>query len=284
MEENEEFGVINLINDGIEEPEDVEVEQNKQVNLKRYIKKEAICDNFFFIYSLGIIQSLFSIGCFYIFYRFKIGDKSNKIYEIIMYILLGIIVISTHLIYCFIDYFKNWNNYIQYIIVNIIKFCVFVFVYLMTVLTGDNRIDFPHFEARVYWKMSMCLFYLLILFYYYFTKENGRVYVYAIISFAILLTYFFLTYFTQRKNDNWDRLWIYIIYLFFELSYILPFIFQFLVVFDEYKNERLLGWKLNDIDFAKIIFPLTLSVLWEEIAKSCKNCRFGKLLIKNLSI
>ena len=140
MEENEEFGVINLINDGIEEPEDVEVEQYKQVNLKRYIKKEAICDNFFFIYSLGIIQSLFSIGCFYI------------------------------------------------------------------------------------------------------------------------------------------------IYLFFELSYILPFLFQFLEIFDGDKNERLLGWKLNDIDFAKISSPLTLLVLWEEIAKSCKNCRFGKLLIKNLSI
>ena len=154
----------------------------------------------------------------------------------------------------------------------------------MTVLTGDNRIDFPHFEARVYWKMSICLFYLLILFYYYFTKENGKIYVYIIILLVILLTYFFLTYFTQRKNDNWDRLWIYIIYLFFELSYILPFLFQFLEIFDGDKNERLLGWKLNDIDFVKIISPLTLLVLWEEIAKSCKNCRFGKLLIKNLSI
>ena len=49
-------------------------------------------------------------------------------------------------------------------LINIFKICFFLFVYLVTVLTGNNRISYPHFEARAYWKISICFLYLLLIF------------------------------------------------------------------------------------------------------------------------
>ena len=52
-------------------------------------RKKTICDNFVFICFVYIFESLISIICFYLFYKFKFDDKNNKIYEIIMFSLLG---------------------------------------------------------------------------------------------------------------------------------------------------------------------------------------------------
>ena len=177
-------------------------------------RKKIICDNFVFICFVYIFESLISIICFYLFYKFKFGDKNNKIYEIIEFSLLGILFLS------------------------------YIFLYLITVLNGEKRIDFPHFEARVYWQVSICIFYLLLSFYYYFNKTSDKIYIYILFSIISLLTYFFLTFFTKRKNDNWDRLWIYMIYLYLEIVFSMITLFLLKIEFNREQLEIIDDGKL----------------------------------------
>ena len=283
MEENDIIVDNNLINDDGEHIVDIEDRQNIQRDFNINIKKGSIYNNMLFVYLYQIIQSFISIGYLYLFYSFKIGDKTNKIYEIILFSLLGILIISYYTYYCLMDYFKKCNSYVQFIIITIFKICFFTFVYLMTVLTGDNRINFAHFLSRVYWRFSICLLYLLFMLYYYFTKENGKFFIYIIIGIISGLTYFFLTFFTQKKSDNWDRLWIYIIYLYMEICRTLVVTFRLSLKQFEKKYERLLEWKLNEFDLVKILCPDVLLLFLEAIRGCCQYFRFCKKIKKNFS-
>ena len=157
----------------------------------------------------------------------------------------------------------------------------------MTVLSGDNRIDYPHFEARAYWKISMCISYLAFIFYQYFKKEKYKeiVSLFIIIPVTSVLIFFFLTFFTQRKSDNWDRLWIRIIYLFLEIY------FSLMIIYTEKSEEnsrklennssgKLLDWKINEIDFYRYFIGLA-PLIYIAIKEIFKKSRFCKKLLRN---
>ena len=152
--------------------------------------------------------------------------------------MLGILFLSYIFLYGLIESLKEFRNIkclnlIQFILIYIHKICLFIFLYLITVLNGEKRIDFPHFEARVYWQISIFIFYLLLSFYYYFNKTFNKIYIYILFSVISLLTYFFLTFFTKRKNDNWDRLWIYMIYLYLEIVFSMITLFLLKIEFNK---------------------------------------------------
>ena len=159
-------------------------------------KKKNICDSYYFVFSFYLFESLIYFGCFYLFYTFKIGDKNNKIYQVLEFSLLGILA-------------------------------------LFYILFGF-RISYPYFEARAYWKISMSVFYLSFIFYQYFKKDkySEKIPICIIIPIASILIYFFLTFFTQRKSDNWDRLWVHIIYLGLEIYFTMIVLFIAVKLFE----------------------------------------------------
>ena len=151
-------------------------------------------------------------------------------------------------------------------------------LYLITVLNGEKRIDFPHFEARVYWQVSICIFYLLLSFYYYFNKTSDKIYIYILFSVISLLTYFFLTFFTERKNDNWDRLWIYMIYLYLEIVFSMITLFLLKIEFNREQLEIIddgkLEWRINKIDTIKYLIPIFPLLIWNNLKEFYSKSRF----------
>ena len=265
-------------------------------NIQDEENKINICDNYIFICFFYIIESLISIVCFYLFYRFKIGDKNNKIYEIIEFVLLGLLFFSYIFLYNLIDLLNKCQNKIsrnifQFILINFHKLCLFFFLYLIIVLNGEKRIDFPHFEARAYWKISICILYLLLSFYYYFKKDkySEKAYIYILFAAISLLTYFFLTFFTKRSSDNWDRLWIYIICMYFEIisSMLTIYLYKSDEIEKEKNNEkniRILDWKINEIDLLKYLIVIFPVVIWTNIKEYYQKIRFCQKLKQNFSI
>ena len=177
--EEEDFESNNSDNDDIDMIELGLLNRSSDEEKKRKNnnKNNIFCSNKSFICSFFIIESLISIGLFYLFYLINFGDKNNNIYEIIEFSLLGILTIFYIVIPLFINsnFYSNHEkcrNYILFILISIFKICFFIFVYLITVLSSDGRLSFGHFEARVYWKISVCLCDIILIFYSCFIKDE----------------------------------------------------------------------------------------------------------------
>ena len=268
--------------------EDEEIVNNNNNNDKR----KSICDSYYFVFTFYLIESLISFAAYYLFYRFQIGDKNNIIYKIIIFSLSGIILIFyIYFSITFQMHYANktkFNDRILFVLINIFKICFFLFVYLMTVLTGNNRISYPHFEARAYWKISICFLYLLLIFYQYFKKDkySDKIYAYIIIAVISLLIYLFLTLFTQRKLDNWDRFWIYLIFTFYEISLSVSAIYLFKNDDSERREKdysvECIGWRINLIDLYRYYLPAFFAIY--ELFKFClKKLSICKKIKKNFS-
>ena len=282
MEENEYIDVDN----------DMQNQLNKVNDLDK--KKENICDSYIFVFSFFLIESLISFGGFYLFYIFKIGDKNNTIYQIIEFSLLCILIVFYVLfgitfVFIFDHNYRKINNFIQFILISLFKICFFTFVYLINVLSGENRIDYPHFEARAYWKISMCILYLAFIFYQYFKKDkySEKLSLFIIMAVASLLIFFFLTYFTQSKGDSWDRIWIHILFMFLEIYFSLITIFMQKSEENEKKlenvlREKMLDWKINEIDFFRYFIGLA-PYIYIAIKKKFNKSRFCQKFFRNFS-
>ena len=150
-------------------------------------RKKIICDNFVFICFVYIFESLISIICFYLFYKFKFGDKNNKIYEIIEFSLLGILFLSYIFLYGLIESLKEFNinikclNLIQFILIYIHKICLFIFLYLITVLNGEKEKIFHILKQESIGKYQFAFF----IYYYHF----------IIILIKLLIKYIYTYYF-----------------------------------------------------------------------------------------
>ena len=210
--------------------------------------------------------------------------------------MLGILFLSYIFLYSLIDLLnKNKNkicrNIFQFILINLHKLCLFFFLYLIIVLNGEKRMDFPHFEARAYWKISICILYLLLSFYYYFKKDkySEKVYIYIIFAVISLLTYFFLSFFTKRSSDNWDRLWIYIICMYLEINSFMVTIYLYKsdeIDYEQHneKKIRIVEWKINEIDLLKYLIVVFPVIIWKNIKEYYQKIRFCQKLKQNFSI
>ena len=93
-----------------------------------------------------------------------------------------------------------------------------------------------------------------------------------------------MSFFTQKSSDNWDRVWIYIIYTHIEMSLCVMF---FINISVNNKKDKLadidfIDWKINEFDFCRYGFILVyyFPMIFK---KMYKCCRFCQIILKNFS-
>ena len=155
----------------------------------------------------------------------------------------------------------------------------------------EERMGFSHFQARMFWKLSICVLYLLLSV-YYFCKKNEtqeKKYIYALFSIISLLVYFFLALFIKDKDDNLDRIMTYLFFMLIEIFFSIVTIY----VLKSDKNNTLknnveilniIDWKINQIDFFKFLIPFFRLLFWNALKLCYTKSRFCKKLRKNFSL
>ena len=250
-------------------------------------KKKNHCDSYIFTIFIFLIQSLISLGLFYIFYIFKFKLDDYNLHLVLEFSLISILVIFCIFIIllsksCCTTNNKNCKNYMLFILINLYKNIFEVLIYLIIVqhyFLQVDQLDYKHFETRAFWKISICIFYILLIIYYICKREENSfdkctIYTYflfAIICFAIFIG---LTLLTHKIINNYERLISYLIFLILEIMNVIAGIivevfFQKIVDIFDMKIE--IDWKVNRIDFTRCGFILLL--MFECFFKTCfKNC------------
>ena len=285
-----------MMDDNIDELYD-EIDNNSdEQNAQNKKNKTNICDHFSFICFFYIIESLISIAGYYLFYKIQFTDDKNRKIKPFQLSFLICLLISLIFLYNLIECLKKLNNkkcsnIIQFILLYIHKILFFVYVYLITVADKEERMGFSHFQARMFWKLSICVLYLLLSI-YYFCKKNEtqeKKYIYALFSIISLLVYFFLALFIKDKDDNLDRIMIYLFFMLLEIFFSIVTIY----VLKSDKNNTLknnieilniIDWKINQIDFFKFLIPFFRLLFWNALKLCYTKSRFCKKLRKNFSL
>ena len=236
--------------------------------------------NYVFVFIVFLIQSLISLGFYYISYILKFDFV-----DIILKIFLFIIIIIFIIVICFLsrEYFisnhENLSNYLSFIIINIFKITYDIVLYLMLISDEENDgIDFSFFEARAYWKISISFYYLFLLFISYFEKEqnNINIYLYLIGAGVCFIICFLLIFFTQKEYNNMFRILNYSGYMALELFFTIYAIYYENMqkkVF-EYLDIKI-EWRVNRIDFLRFgmfIFAVLINLI-NYFTKKCQCCR-----------
>ena len=154
----------------------------------------------------------------------------------------------------------------------------------MTVLCSDNRLDFPHFEARAYWKISLCFLYLFLIFYSYFTKGNilEKPFVYIFSPFGSSLIYLLFVLITHKSDYNADRIWIYLIYVILEGMLTLESILLIKIFEKKEIVITVLGWTITEIDFLRYLLPISFGLV-ESIKYCYEKCRYCQKIRNNFT-
>ena len=208
---------------------------------KKIIKVDNICDNIYFVLIIYFIQSLISLATFYLYYIYKFAIENIILFIIVELSLFSIFLIFYLLIIYlskadFQDKHPKFSNYSLFILINIEKNIFETFLYLLITLDKDHdQLDFPHFEARAYWKITMCLFYIMMIFYIYFSKNDFRdtkseeckdilkwILCACTVYIGDLIFVLFLLFTQYVKNYN-DRFY-YLFAIHFELTFLLFYI------------------------------------------------------------
>ena len=245
-------------------------------------KIDQTCNSYTFTFIVFFIQSFISLGYFYIYYifKFKIDNKISIVIEILLFLFLFIITAFIAL-NIFSDNKDNipikLGNYTLFIIIIVNQIIFDTFLYLLISLDSyHEQIDFPHFEAKAYWKISLCLFFFFSIFYSYFKKKENLFNLYLFILFALASFLFFiiLILVTQKDNKKSDRFY-YLIMLAFEI--LLPI----LSIFINYNIPDKQIWKVSISNalrsgslwlFVIVYFPLYL--IFRAIIAICKICDY----------
>ena len=281
--------ISNLLNEKEEKKEkgnkvENENKAGKSLNSKtKKIKKNKsgkYFDSYVFVFLDFLIQSLISYGFYYLCYILKFNGAG-----IILKILLIIILLIFIVAICYIgrEHFylrrQKFSNYALFIIINILKIIFDIFLYLMIVSDKEkDGIGFSQYEARAFWKFSICIYYLFLIFYYYFQKEPNslNISIYLISSGICLLICLFLLIFTQKKSDNMFRIINYTGFCFLELFFVIyaiyfenkqPKIFEYLKI--------KINWRVNRIDFLRfgiVIFAAIIRLIIY-CTNKCRCCR-----------
>ena len=256
-------------------------------------KKCNICNSYTFVMVIFLIETIISMGIFYICYILEFA----KLYQVVLIIIQILFV----LIYFFIPLFirlkffrnnKKRGNLILFILISINKILLFIFIHLFAVSYSNKRLEFPNFEARFYFKASFCLFYLFLIFFSYFRKDSKNFGIFYYISFASIsfIAMFLLIFFTYQNEDKWEIEGLYIILSSFELiSTITGIYMEKNNTSDEdiYEFNKVIEWKINKIDFYKFGY-LLVSILYFGCKVCCiesyKKGRCCKKFINNFSL
>ena len=174
-EENNIIEPDEILNTTLKEKEEKEKKEKKHPLLRNKEEKKTkiiddICNNICFIFIIYFINSAISIGTFYLYYKYKISLKDNillfKIFLGLIFLLIFFNITSTFLSRSkFNKKHETCSNIALFITINIYKIIFEAVLYLLITLDQyHDQIDFPHFEVRAFWKISMCFLYVSPLF------------------------------------------------------------------------------------------------------------------------
>ena len=317
MEENKDFGdvdlegvrISNILNNQNEIKEKEEIssklivsdskekeffnnEEKKDENLNEQLindnneqnQKNKMTNNFYynyvFVFIVYLIQSLISLGFYYLSYILKFDFT-----DIILKVVLFIIIITFIIVICclsreyFISNHEKLSHYLIFILINIFKIIYDILLYLMMISDTENDgIDFSFFEARAYWKITISFYYLFLLIISYFEKDQNNINIslYLIAAGVCLIICFLLIFFTQKEYNNMFRILNYSGYMALELFFTIYAIY--------YQNMQKKGfeyidikleWRVNRIDFLRFgmfIFAVLLNLI-NYFTKKCRFCR-----------
>ena len=317
MEENKDFGdvdlegvrISNILNNQNEIKEKEEIssklivsdskekeffnnEEKKDENLNEQLindnneknQKNKMTNNFYynyvFVFIVYLIQSLISLGFYYLSYILKFDFT-----DIILKVVLFIIIITFIIVICclsreyFISNHEKLSHYLIFILINIFKIIYDILLYLMMISDTENDgIDFSFFEARAYWKITISFYYLFLLIISYFEKDQNNINIslYLIAAGVCLIICFLLIFFTQKEYNNMFRILNYSGYMALELFFTIYAIYYENMqkkVF-EYIDIKL-EWRVNRIDFLRFgmfIFAVLLNLI-NYFTKKCRFCR-----------
>lgn len=171
---------------------------NVYLALEERRKKGEICESYFVVFTVFLIQSLISLGYFYIYYIYKISARPSNKQNIVIASLFAFFLIFGFIIFKLgrsspNSKHKKLKSYVFFILININKIIFENFIYFTYIITPDfnefceinkdspelidnyyDSLDFAYFEGRAYWKISMCFLYLMLIFYFYFVKEKNH--------------------------------------------------------------------------------------------------------------
>ena len=262
-------------NNNIDNQNNDSSEENSSENLSKKIKKpKNFYDSYISCFTVFLIQSLISLGFYYIFYLVEF-DTNIIILRICPLILMLIIIIIAWFLSNSYFYSKHekLSSYSLFFLINISKIAFDFFLYLYMVSDKENDgLGYSYFEARAYWKISMSFFYVIFMIYIYISKKETYFDICAYITFAsvCIILCIFLIVFTQKEKDNMFRVINYSGFAFLELIFLMFFIYPENSYFKFLRfMEVAIDWKVNRIDFFRFgffIFPLIIKAV-----KSCTN-------------
>ena len=250
-------------------------------------------NNYIFIFAVYLIHALIAMGFYFICYKYNFtidmyqsditddspisdkiidGFKSAKffftskpcLYSFLSLVILfgSIYILSTKDDSCKSEKCQTIINYTLFIFINLYKLSFKIFFYLNLIyIKKNNEIDFSHFEARMYWKISMGFINLFLIIYCYFRKnEKPTKKGLLLISVLPLIVLLILLITTQKPGDNYIRISSYTLY------YVCEIILLFVAIFSEekfYKGFLKLGiilkWRIHRIDVIfYLIFPFIM--------------------------
>jgi len=201
----------------IEEGELLDEEKKKlfsEIEKGHKINKNSVCDNYISAFIIFFIESLISLICFYLFYILDFVRLYEELRASFIFLLIILLIIVPYFISSsFYENHEKLRNYILFILISLHKIIFGLMIYNSTIFYSDKILGFSHFEARAYWKVSMCLFYLMLIFYSYFKREKNsdRLYMYIIFSAISLTIFILLVFYTQKRSDKGEVLGLYII-------------------------------------------------------------------------
>ena len=245
-----------------DENDEVLIQDEQEFNLfnNEEDEKENICNNSTFAMIILLIETIISLGIFYICYLLDFA-KINLIEQQIM-------VISFFVIYLFIPFFIRWTffhnhkicgNIILFVLISINKILIIIFIHLVAVSYSNKILEFPNFEARFYWKASICLLYIFLIFFTSFRKNSKKFGIYYYVSFSImsLLAMFLLIFFTNKNDDKWEIEGFYTLLSVFEIISTITGIYIEKNMDENnnvFENHKFIKWKINRIDFYKYLY------------------------------
>ena len=276
---------MDINDDNISDEENNSSDDDQEYSLYKdnYDDKENICDNYIYTFIVFFIQSLISCGYFFLFYIFQFAVRNLETCRKVLAINFSIIVIFDYFIFYFSKegfYSKNKksSNYFIFFLINIQKIMVDVGFYInLSVdpkeIIEENKeygvevepvdqLEFPQFQARLIWKISMCLLYFLLIIYYYFKIDKNTINIFILLLFSSvsLTAFFLLIFFTQESNYSSMRIVGSSMYIIFEILWMIASLFIEKIYRFSFKSINIyINWKVNRIDYLRsfiILFSL----------------------------
>ena len=207
-----------------------------------------ICNNYIFAFFILLIESIISLVKFYLFYKFEF-------------------------------------NCIFFILMSIYKILFGICIYTSITFYSDKILGYPEFEAKMFWKITMCCFYIILFIFYYLNrkKNSDNILMYIISTSICLLLISFLTTYTQKSSDDWERIGLYIALVFSEIMFFISSIYYGILgrVNEKFINSLYIkiDWKINEIDYYRYGFILynyyyyNLKKIYNECKKGNRCCR-----------